>query len=276
MKRQPMSLAWIVFTFLIGAVSLQAAGGLGQQEAAGEPAQSEPAPAANPGNITIEAGITYENLTRGQEPWRRAYFQMVVPFAERKVVYGAVEEHSRFSQTDSDFTVGAYYPLGKRWTGLVEGSVSPTHNFLSKWSMLGQIEHSFGQGWGASAGVRHREYETAIANIGNLGVEKYIKNFRLAYMISPSHLEKAGFATAHRWDTNYYYGDSAINLILVRGSGVENIVPAGVLRTTVKLVNVNGTHWFAAGWALTYAANWHEQGTHYTRHGLTLGLRHRL
>jgi YaiO family outer membrane protein len=235
-----------------------------------------PEPDRESGSTDIEAGVAYEDLTRDRAPWRRAYLLMIKRIAERKAVYGSLEETSRFSEKDTELNAGLYYPLSRRWTAVLEAGGSPTHRVLAKWSALGQIEYSFGRGWGAHAGLRHREYNTATVNVANFGVEKYIKSFRLAYTFYTSHLEKAGYSATHRVETNYYYGNSALNLSVARGRELENILPAGVLRSDVKLINLSGTHWFAPAWAVSYGVSWHDQGTIYTRRGLTFALRRRL
>jgi len=241
---------------------------------ASEPRLSPPTP--NSGTTEIEAGFNYENLTRGYAPWRQATFLVIHRFTQRKVIYGTIEETNRFSRNDTEGMAGFYYPLSKQWTGLLEASVSPTHSVLPTWSLLGQIERAFGRRWGAQAGLRHREYDTATVDISNFGVEKYIKHFRFAYTLYAVHLQQAGFSTTHRIDANYYYGNSAVNLTLAAGRELENIIPAGVVPSKVKVVNFGGTHWFARDWAVSYSLSWYEQAPFYIRQGLTIGLRYRL
>lgn len=224
----------------------------------------------------IEAGATYENLTNGRAPWRRAYLLFIKRFSTSKVVYGSVEETSRFERTDTEAAGGVHFPLSNRWNALVEASISPTHNVLSRWSFLGQVEYMFHGGWGAHAGFRHRQYNAASVNTASLTLEKYITSFRFSYTAYVFHLQNAGLSVTHRADANHYYGQSALNLTLAYGRELENILPAGILRTDVRLVSVGGTHWFTPGWAVSYNGTWHEQGRHYARHGLTLGVRRRL
>jgi YaiO family outer membrane protein len=228
------------------------------------------------GRTSVEAGLSYESLTRGFAPWRGAYLQFVKRGAQRKAIYLAIDETERFSLRDTQFTAGTYHPLNKRWTALFEGTISPTHNVLGKWSALGQIEHDLGGGWGTAVGIRHRQYNTASVSVGNFGLEKYLNPFRAAYTLYASRLAGAGVATAHRVEANYYYGNSVVNFNASYGSELENIPPAGILRTTVTQMSIGGTQWFNDRWGLSYTGSWHKQGRTYTRQGIALGVRRKL
>lgn len=240
------------------------------------PQQPELAPDPETRSTEIEAGLSYEDLTHGLAPWRAAYLRIVMHKAVRKAVYVSIEETERFSRRDTQFTAGTYHPFNKRWTALFEGSVSPTHAVLGKWSALGQIEHDAGRGWGVHAGLRHRQYNSTAIDVGNFTFEKYIKAHRVAYTFYAGHVESAGIATTHRVEMNHYYGNSAVNFNVAYGRELENIPPAGILRTSVMLVSLGGVHWVSGRWGLSYAANWQEQGRIYARRGVTLALRHKL
>ncbi|HEY2382403.1 MAG TPA: YaiO family outer membrane beta-barrel protein [Terriglobia bacterium] len=223
-----------------------------------------------------EAGIRYETLSNGFAPWRDAYVSGIHHFSERKVLYGAIDETSRFSMLDSQATAGLYYPLGRSWTGVFEGDISPTHNILPAWSGFGQIDRSFRNGWGADAGVRHRKYEGASVYITNAGVEKYIRSFHLAYTLYESYLKGAGASSTSRVEADYYYGRNSISLNAAAGSELDNIFPAGVVQTPVKLMNLNGTHWFAPAWAVSFSVSGENEGRFYNRRGFSIGLRRKL
>jgi YaiO family outer membrane protein len=264
MKR-PAPIPWIVVILLF-----MTSPSLSQDPAA------ETATAEGEKSTDIEIGFQREHLTNGYAPWRSEYLQLVRRIAARKVVYGRVEHTRRYSQSDAGITAGGYYPLGERWTILAEFNGSPTHNVLASWSGLGQIEHDFGNGWAGHAGLRYRKYNATDVETGNFGVAKTFKSFRVGYTFYASAIAGAGIAATNRVDGTYNYGNSVLNLTFAHGKELENIVPLGVLSTNVRLLNLNGAHWFTGSWGASYSLNWHKQGNIYTRQGLTLGLRYRL
>jgi len=146
---------------------------------------------------------------------------------------------------------------------------------LPRWSGYGEIQHSLGGGWGLLAGVRRTEYSNTTATRGNLTLERYFRNFRLAYTFSNGQSPEVGASSGHGGQFGYYYGErNFINFNLSGGEELESIGPGRVLRTDVFTVGLNGRHWFRPEWALTYGFGWTRQGDLYTRRGLLIGLRH--
>jgi YaiO family outer membrane protein len=263
----PIRQAAFLFLLLTGSASSNVWGqGSSEEQAAPEIQQS----------VDVEVGFTSEHLTNGFAPWRSGHVQVTRRFAVRKVLYAQFERTRRHSQTDSAITVGGYYPLGARWTAVAEVNASPTHRVLATWSALGQVEHDFGRGWTGQAGMRHRQYNTTGVRIANVGAAKSFNVFRVGYILYASSVAEAGVAVTNRVDGTYHYGNSALTLTVAYGKDRENIVPNGVLSTSVRAAGVHGVHWISSSWAASYAVGWHNQGNIYTRQGLTLGLRYRL
>ena len=225
----------------------------------------------------IQLSFSYEDLTNGYAPWRSVALDFSKKLAERKVVYGTFRETSRFSLGDQEVLAGLYYPLGRHWTALFEATASPSHQVLPKFSVLGQLEHSFGKGWNAQAGIRHTVYDAARTNLGIFTLERYFENYRAGYTLYISQLEGAGLSAGHRVQGDRYYGQgSRVGLGFAFGRELENVgPPRGILRTETKNVFLVGEHWFAAHWAIAYEVGWHKQGDLYTKRGASVGLRYR-
>ncbi len=226
--------------------------------------------------VEVEAGVSFEHLSNGFESWSEVYLSASKKFKSRRAVYGIYRRTERFGQGDHEMTVGYYEPIGKRWTFFAEGSASPTHRILPKFSTLLQIEHSLKRGWGAQAGWRHTEFNTARINTGIFTVERYFSNYRAAYTLYATNLAGAGNSAAHRVQLTRYYNNekSSLNLSFSAGHEVENIA-ARVLQTDVQSVAFGGRHWINQHWGLNYNYSLTRQGSIYTRQGINFGVLYR-
>ncbi|MBA2620481.1 MAG: YaiO family outer membrane beta-barrel protein [Acidobacteria bacterium] len=228
-----------------------------------------------PKNVEVEIGASVEHLSNGFAAWREAYLSVSKRFKSRQAIYGVYRETSRVRLNDCEMTAGFYQPVGKRSTFFVEASASPTHRVLPKFSTLLQIEHSLKKGWGAQAGWRHTEYNTARTNTGIFTAEKYFSNYRAAYTVYLTNLAGIGTSAAHRVQlTRYYNEKSSVNFSFAAGREVENL-GARVLRTDVQSFGVGGRHWINARWGLNYNYGFVRQGSIYTRQGFNFGIRYR-
>jgi len=149
--------------------------------------------------VEIEFGATHENLTNGQSDWDSVYVEGAVTFGERHKLYGGLRETRRFGLDDTEAYGGFYYPLASSWTGVIEGSASPSYNVLAKYSVGGQLLKSLPYGWGLGLSLRHNEYSLSAANVFSLTGERYWGNFRAAYTLYSGRPEGESSAAAHRF-----------------------------------------------------------------------------
>ena len=225
--------------------------------------------------VEVEAGISFEHLSNGFGSWSEAHLSASKKFKSRRTVYGTYRRTERFGQSDNEMIAGFYQPIGKRWTFFAEGSASPTHRILPKFSTLLQIERSLKKGWGAQAGWRHTKFNTARTDTGVFTVERYFSNYRAAYTLYATNLAGVGTSAAHRVQlTRYYNEKNSLNLSLAAGREVENL-GARVLRTDVQSVAIGGRHWINQRWGLNYNYSFTRQGSIYTRQGFNFGIRYR-
>ncbi len=224
----------------------------------------------------VETGFGHETLTNNLPNWSAAYLDFSRRIADRHTIYGGLREIRRFGLTDTAGTVGFYYPLGATWTSVLEASVSPSHHVLPKYALFGQMQKTLANGWAASAGLRHSEYDRSIVDVFSASAERYWGSWRGAYTLYASKPQGASSAAAHRLQLTHYYGDR--NFVAVNyttGREVENVgPPTGVRSTDVNGWTLSGRHWLSSTWALTYDLVSHEQETLYRRKGLSLGVRH--
>ncbi len=232
--------------------------------------------AQEPGfRIEAEARSSAERLSGGRADWRNTQLDLQARNAARQAYYGNVRATERFSQRDSEATIGTYQPLGGSWAVQVEAAASPSHHVLAKHSLLAQLERRLDGGWGVQAGYRRSIYERTGADLVIGTVDRYFSSFRAAYSLYLGRPDGAGFGPSHRLQWSYYYTDrSFIGISAATGKEAENIFPSGVLTTQVRSLSLAGRHEFAPGWAASYEWLVHRQGDLYTRRGFGLGIRH--
>lgn len=225
----------------------------------------------------LEAGYTFDSLNNGYANWRSAYLEGARELGKNHTVYGTLRKTDRFNERDSEAMAGWYYPLAKNWIMQAQGSYSPTHNILARWSGLAQLGHVFEGGWGAYLGASHREYSAALTNAGIFTLEKYWSNYRIAYINTTTALAGSGSADSSRIQfTRYYGGRNSIGLDLSDGNEIDNIgPPLGILKSHVRAIDLRGRHWISRNWAAAYEIGTVRQGNFYTRNIFRLGLRHR-
>lgn len=230
--------------------------------------------ASDVSGIQVEAGLTRDYLNKGYADWRSSYVEAENKLGERQVVYGMLRETDRFAQKDAELLAGYYHPLGKQWTGLLEGNISSTHIILPRLSALAQLQYAWDEGWGAYVGLRHTEYDSASTNLGIFTLERYWGNYRAAYALYSGYLANAGSTISQRMQFSRYYSDhSWLGIALSGGQELENLGSRGVLQTNVQSLIFNGRHWLSNEWAVSYEVSVTQQGDFYTRNGASLGLR---
>lgn len=225
--------------------------------------------------IEVEAGLTYENVSKGRDPWRRNYVEGMYLYGVRKVLYGIVQQTDRFNVGDEELLGGLYYPLRSNITGVFEISYSPSHRALADKSIFAQLEIALQDGWGLHLGHRFRNYPDTKVNISNITVERYFGDYRGAYTLSKSALSQTGLRTSYRLQLSRYYGDrSSIGVVLAQGQEAEYVTSTqSTTDFDVRAFTIVGRHWLNNDWAISYVFNIHEQGDSYTRRGVTFGIR---
>jgi YaiO family outer membrane protein len=222
-----------------------------------------------------EAGLSHETVTNNNADWNSVYLEAAHGFAPRQTLYGALREVERFDLRDSQIEAGYYHPLTGRLVGHVEGSASPDHHVLPKGSLFGEFALALDAGWVVAGGVRKSEYTATGTRVITASLERYFSRYRAFYTLANGKPEDAGSASSHRIGVDYYYAGerSRAGVSATWGREVENIVPAGIVTSDVRALNVYGRHWIAPQWAVTWELGTHEQGDFYRRTGGRLGLR---
>lgn len=128
-------------------------------------------------------------------------------------------------------------------------------------------------GWVASLRFRHRAYDAATVS-GFAGTfEKYVGDYRLAYVLGWSQLHGASGFMSHGLSGNWYYAEeSAVGLSLSAGREAEAIGGGRVLETDVAGIALSGRHRLNRRLGLQWWLGVHEQGDLYRRRFLGMAV----
>ena len=225
--------------------------------------------------VQVDVFGTYEDLSGGLPDWRSLQVSFAKSLGTRRSVYAVGRVAERFERTDRQLTVGAYTPIQKGLTSLVEVSYSPTSELLPRWAGTAQLAKELGKGWVVTGGVSRTVFRTDESTGFVAGVENYFKNYRLAYFLSGGFAREAGFAAGHRLSLNQYLTDRtswSVNLGL--GEEVESVGPRQVLRTSVFGASANARVGVGRQGSMLVEVGYVRQGDLYVRRSLTLGYRH--
>lgn len=225
----------------------------------------------------LEGGASRENLDRGYRDWSSAYLEAAWTRAPRNTFYGGLRRTERFGLDDTELMAGGYVPLSERVTGVIEGSVSPTHEVLAKWSALAQIEAALAAGVGVQLGGRHTEYTLVDSDQIIATVEYYFGNQRAAYTYYRTDLAGEDAVNSHRLAFVHYYGPGArsqLALAYSAGQELESLGRDQLLVSDVRSAVVAGRHEWVPGWALSWELGRHRVLDRYTRNAVRLGVRH--
>ncbi len=224
----------------------------------------------------IQLSFFNESLTNGYGDWRTVSLDFKRSFDNRAVFYGFIQASRRNEFHDREVMLGFYKPINKKWSVTVEGTISPTHKFVGKYSGTAKIERIFSRGWVGSIGVRSNQYNIVKATSTQVGVEKYWKSYRAAYALNVTHLQNSGTSAGNRFSFNKYYGEDNNSVGVNAGFGreIENL-GTRILQSNTASASVSWRQWLNPHWGITADASIHKQDKLYYRRGVYVGLRFR-
>lgn len=230
-------------------------------------------PAPTPSRTLVEAGLARERLSSGIADWTEQFVVLGHATPDRAVTGSAkFSRTERFGLKDTTTTIALGTKLAKDVAGSVELAVSPTHRVLAKRSLHGGLSFALPQGYGVGVGIKQTAYNTSRLLAGDLTLERYVGDYRVAYSIHPSQSSTAGNALGHRLQLGRFYGDdNQIQLLLVGGNEIDRPELGIVNESRVRAVALFGRHWLTPNWAISYAAS-HTKQDRSRRDGFTISL----
>ena len=261
------------FTFAQDAINVQiGATALDELKAgnSGRPAVFDAAP-------YVEIGSNYDQLTNNYASWSAQYLNLSVPLKENGLVNVQAQNVQRFSMVDQDLNIAYAYPTKSGVINL-DGGYSANPNFLPQTSFglgwNGKLPQGFGYIVSANQKQYSESYANASTNMYSLGLEKYIGEFRFAYvgMISSINRNQGSFASKVQ---GQWIGSNANRIGLTYAQGMEPAVVAlnNLASIQFQYVQIDSLYWITKTIGVTTAL-WHgKEGSYYQRNGGQLGLR---
>ena len=188
-----------------------------------------------------------------------------------------IDRHARFA--GDDVALGASFdrPIGDVWRAAASVAVAADPAFLAELDLAARLSRAFDGGWGLSLGLRRRDYPTASVDAVNLGAEKYLGDFRLAWRLDLASLDGASPSAGHGITGSWYYAEGAsLNLSFNAGQEAEAIGNGLVLETDVRGVTLSGRQPVTQRATLQWWLGMHEQGDFYRRRYVGLAVSYQL
>lgn len=226
----------------------------------------------------VQLQYSQEKLSRDLGTWQTASLYFERRFAKRQIVWGTYRVSRRNAARDQEFIAGMYKSFGGKWAATTEAMISPTHRYVGKFSVMGEVEKGFKNGFVLHLGGRYTAYNLIKGTTGYGLVEKYWGSNRVAYTLYINKLTTAGTAPTHRIQYNRYFGENSntVGTAVSFGREHENLFPdLGILRSKTWSVSVSGRFWLTKKTGLNVDGFLHRQGTSYYRRGLNFGIRYR-
>lgn len=235
-------------------------------------------PLAVPAASTVELSQGAEALSGDRPAWRTTALDLAWTGDRDRALAagGSLREVSRFREDDVEGAAWAQAPLGGFVLG-VEGSASPTWEFLPRWSAGARAERDLGAGWLAALGGRVLRYDgelgASTVALTTLGLERYFGRWRAAGSGTAAGLH-GEWSGSGRLALDLYYGERGrVGASVAAGRELESLGGGQVLRTDVVAAALTGAHPLSAAWAITWDLTAQRQGDLYTRVGGRLGVR---
>lgn len=224
----------------------------------------------------IETGYTTDHLTNNYRTWESQYINFFVPLKKNGLFNIQLDNVTRYGLNDQVISGTYAYPF-KYGVLNIEGYYSANAAYLAKtaygatWN--GRLPESFGYILGAT----QRQYLESQSNIYKLGVEKYLGQYRFAYVgiLSTINLTQPSFAQLFQaqWvgATNNRFGVS-----YSQGSEPMVVTQGTLASVKTQYMQLDALYWINKKIGVTLAL-WHGmQGDFYQRNGGLIGLRFNL
>lgn len=257
---------------------LVAASVIGQNEADELERSGPPLEETQGNSAKYEVLMQYsqERLSRGIGTWRTAMVSFERRDKKRQIIWGTYRVSERRAIRDQEFIGGIYRRFDNKWAVTAEGMYSPSHQYVGKFSIMGEVEKDLGKGYVGHFGGRHTAYDQVKATSVYGLMEKYWKANRAAYTLYLTKLTNAGTAPTHRFQYNRYFGErsNTIGATFSFGREHENLGPGiGILRSNTWSTGVTGRFWLNDRVGINLDGWLHRQGDLYYRGGLNFGTR---
>lgn len=223
----------------------------------------------------IVAGGTHERLDSDLPSWSQLFVSAARERDWGRYRFGLARD-SRFDKSDLTFSLGGDIELPSDWSAGVDVAIVGKSDFQPDLGYSAFVGRSLPDGWALNVRYQRREYATATVGSIVSTVEKYIGEYRFAYVLGYSHLHGAANSFSHTLTGNWYYSDRAsIGINFNSGEESEAIGAGQVLQTDVNGFSVTGRQYLNDRTDLQWWLGTHKQGDYYRRSflGMAVALR---
>jgi len=232
---------------------------------------SQSLPAVFSAKPYIQASYDRDNLDNGYQNWQSSTYSITLPIKELGLVYGEISDSHRFEDQNQSVYLSYAKPLSLGVIS-IEGGHSDNASFLAK-NILGTHWQGYlGNGFLYSLQYRQKRFINSDSQLYGLGLEKYFKNFRLAYQAQYGTLNQNNGEWANKLQFQVIENDYRIGVSYVRGREPQTTGLNTVAVSDIETFQLDGLINFGS-YALVTGLWKAHQGSNYTRKGGQLGLR---
>jgi YaiO family outer membrane protein len=186
--------------------------------------------------------------------WTETFIDFSRNFAPGRSLGVRLARHERFGLADTAATISGYAPLDPSNALFVEATTSPAHRFLARHSIQAQVRRDLGAGTGIALGVRETRYNDARATIGEVTLDHYFSDYRVALSILPGRTSIAGSAGSARLSLARYYDRSRLQMMFASGTELDrDRADSPVVAARSRAFVLHGRHALDRSWAIDWA-----------------------
>jgi len=224
---------------------------------------------------TTNIGGIYEYLSDNRKYWMTTYLGASHRLNKSLSLHARIEYVSRYSLTDSALAAGASINITSKWKFNSELIVSPSPDFLPKYSLSAVAGRVLVASLNSQFGFKYTKYHETNVKTGILTLEKYWRNTRWAYTFNPADVQDAGSASTHHFQANLYFKQNAnLSFGYSFGDELEYISINSHIVYEIKTISLSGQYEIRHNWVSVLSLSHHWQGEQYTRSGIHLGIRY--
>jgi YaiO family outer membrane protein len=225
---------------------------------------------------TIVAGAGHDKLDNNAPSWNQLFANASHARDWGSYRFG-LSRDSRFGATDITLSVGAGTQFAANWSAGIDIATVSDPKFLPEWSYGGFIGRSLPGDWLLNLRYLQREYTATSVSSQVVVVEKYVRDYRIAYALGHSRPRGVSGSLSHSMTLNWYYSDrGSIGINFNTGEETEAIGAGQVLQTDVNGVGLTGRRRINERLDLNWWLGTHKQGDYYRRTFLGMAVTYRL
>ena len=222
-------------------------------------------------------GAGYDHLTEGLPSWNNQFVELQFQRDPSHLYRLLLARNARYTAVDSNVGLGAEFTWPSGWQAGIELSSAGGAEYLPKLAFATHVGKALDAGWVLDLRYQRRDYDAARVDAWVGSVDKYAGDFRYAYSLGRSRLDRASGFINHRFAADWYYSDEAsVGVTVSAGDEAESLGDGRVLESRVKGVSLNGRHGVTERIDLRWWLGVSEQGDFYRRRFLGLAVAVRL